>query len=125
MVNVGDVFLVADRLLNLPPEGGRKVYPDTQPRPFVVLSFLNGPDPDLPTVLGCPISSETTRWTPLCVKLGAGEAGLNRRSWIRIPALQPVAKTDLPPSKMLGRLPQAKLEVAQKRILVYLGLSDR
>ncbi|MCY3608658.1 MAG: type II toxin-antitoxin system PemK/MazF family toxin [Acidimicrobiaceae bacterium] len=124
MVNIGDVFLVADRLLNLPPEGDRKVYPDTQPRPFVVLSFLNGPNPDLPTVLGCPISSETTRWTPLCVKLGAGEAGLNRKSWIRIPALQPVAKTDLPPSKMLGRLPQDKLEVAQKRILVYLGLSD-
>lgn len=122
-MNLGDVFLVADRLLNLPPASDRKVYPDTQPRPFVVLSFLNGPDPGLPTVLGCPISSETTRWTPLCVKLSAGEAGLRRKSWIRIPALQPVAKMDLTQSKMLGQLPQDKLEIAQKRILRYLGLS--
>ncbi len=122
-MNVGDVFLVADRLLNLPPASDRRVYPDTQPRPFVVLSFLNGPDLALPTVLGCPISSETTRWTPLCVKLGAGEAGLKRKSWIRVPALQPVAKSDLDPNKLLGRLPQDKLETAQKRILRYLGLS--
>ena len=120
--SLGDVFLVADRLLNLPPTSDRKVYPDARPRPFVVLSYLNGPIPDLPTVLGCPISSETTRWTPLCVKLGAGEAGLSRKSWIRIPALQPVAKEDLYSGKLIGRLHQDKIDIAQQRILLYLGL---
>lgn len=117
------MYLVADRLLNLPPASERRVYPDTKPRPFVVLSAVNGTDPDWPTVLGCPISSETTRWTPFCVKLAANEAGQRRKSWIRIPALQPVAKEDLPPSERIGTLPSDKLEIAQKRILLYLGLS--
>ena len=120
--NLGEVFLVADRVLSLPPESDRRVHPDTEPRPFVVLSDVQGSDPQWPTVLGCPVSSETTRRTPLCVKLAAGEAGLRRKSWVRIPALQPIAKEDLPPDRRIGQLPADKLELAQKHILIYLGL---
>jgi mRNA-degrading endonuclease toxin of MazEF toxin-antitoxin module len=118
---VGGIYYVADEEMVLDKVDGEYREVHEARRPFVVLS---GPDQNgdrsWPTVLGCPISSSTTKKTPICVKLGAGVGGLVKKSWVRIPALQPILKTDL--QDRIGVLEESKLEEVQARVLQYMGL---
>lgn len=118
-VVVGGVYLVSDNCLTLPPERAREIH-ETR-RPFLVLSgpAHNG-DPDWPVVLGCPLSSSTSWRTGLCVKIAAGEAGSDRKTWVRIPALQPLMRSDL--QDLQGTLSTERLEEVQARVLEYMGL---
>jgi mRNA-degrading endonuclease toxin of MazEF toxin-antitoxin module len=116
---VGGVYLVADEKLTMSPEAARTVHDER--RRFVVLSGpTSNSDPDWPVVLGCPISASTSFKTRFDVKLGFGEAGVTKKCWIRVPALQPLMKTDL--QDRTGQLDAAKLEELQARVLEYMEL---
>ena len=68
------------------------------------------------------MSSETTRKTRFCVKIPADEANSGRKTWARVPAVQPLLKADL--QDRFGLLPAARVEEVQARLFQYLGLSD-
>lgn len=118
---LGGIYLVDDSALQLPPAGKRLIH--TEPRPFVVLS---GPESNRndgwPLVLGCPTSSQTSWRTAFCVKVAAGEFNVDRKTWIRVPALQPLEKTLL--GTRIGVLDAPRLELVQSRIMDYMGLLD-
>lgn len=118
---VGGIYLVADSSLQLPPAAKRNVHAER--RPFIVLS---GPEwnrnDGWPLVLGCPLSSQTHWKTALCVKISAGEFGMDRKTWVRVPALQPLEKAQL--EDRIGVLDGERLEIVQSRVVEYLGLLD-
>lgn len=117
---VGGIYIVRDGALTLPPNDRRDVHPT---RPVVVLSRPDtNVDPNWPVVLVCPLSSSTGLKTRFCVKLAAGEANSNKKTWIRVPAVQPLLKSEL--GSHTGTLDQDKLEEVQARLLEYLGLDD-
>jgi mRNA-degrading endonuclease toxin of MazEF toxin-antitoxin module len=72
------------------------------------------------TALVIPTSSSTRLWTPYCVKLSAGTGGLDRKTWARVPAVQPFMKSAL--GNQVGVLPDRKLEEIHARLLDYMGL---
>lgn len=114
----GGVYYVADDKLALPPESKRTRHEER--RSFVVVSGQpQNNDSRWPLVLGCPISSSTTHRTRFCIKLSQGEANLGKKSWIRVPAIQPLDKGDL--EDLLGTLPD---EVAKKLIASILSYMD-
>jgi len=116
----GGIYWVNDRALTMPPNDDRKTYPR---RPVVVLT---GPDTNSltgwPFVLVAPISSESKRKTMYCVKVSAGEGNVATKCWIRIPAIQPLLKSQL--GDMTGILPAPRLEEAHARLWQYLGLIE-
>lgn len=115
------IYLVSDRNLTLPPEQERHLH-DAR-RPFLILSgSITNSNKEWPIVLGCPISSSTKCQTRFDVKLAANEAGVDKKCWIRIPALQPLSKDDL--EDRTGVLPAPRLEEVQTRVLEYLGLVE-
>ena len=118
---LGGIYLVDDAQLQLPPANRRLVHPD--PRPFVVLS---GPEVNRndgwPLVMGCPTSSQTQWRTSFCVEIAAGEFNVDRKTWIRVPALQPLEKALL--GHRIGVLDAERLELVQSRIADYLGMLD-
>lgn len=118
-VRLGDVYDVDDDLLLMLPENERSFYAS---RPFVVLNDIGNDQANWPVVLGCPISSSARSTTAFCIRLLAGEAGMDRASWIRVAALQPMEKADLVPSCHRGRLPPRRLAEVRGSILYYLGL---
>ena len=79
-------------------------------------------DPAWVTVLVVPLSSSTTRRTRFCVKLSVGEGNLSKKTWARVPAVQPLAKAHL--QDFSGPLPVDKLEQIQARLFEYMGLTD-
>lgn len=116
----GGVYLVADNALSLPPNSARE-YHDAR-RPFVVVSGQEYNDnPAWPLVLGCPMSSSTRQKTEFCVKLAAGEANCIKKTWIRVPAIQPLEKKAL--GDYTGPLPDEKLELLRAKVLQYMGLT--
>jgi mRNA-degrading endonuclease toxin of MazEF toxin-antitoxin module len=118
---LGDVYLVSDDALSLPPIDDCKVHRER--RPVVVLSGeTTNSDPAWLTVLVVPLSSSTTRKTRYCVKLGVGDGNLTKKTWARVPAVQPLAKGHL--QDFTGSLPADKLEQIQARVLEYMGLID-
>ena len=118
---IGGVYLVADEALSLDDGQPRNVH-DAR-RPFVVLSADNyNNDPAWRVVLGCPTSKSTSFRTDLCVKLNAGDANVPKKCWVRIPALQGIARSSL--EDMTGVLPPDKLQEVQMRVLQFLGLID-
>ncbi|WIE69214.1 type II toxin-antitoxin system PemK/MazF family toxin [Curtobacterium sp. MCLR17_054] len=118
---MGGIYLVKEDALTLPPEASRTKHAER--RPFVVLSGAGTNSRiDWKTVLGCPISSSTSYRTEFDVKLAQGEFGATKKCWIRIPALQPILKTDL--EDLTGTLDAARLEEAQARVLEFMGLTD-
>lgn len=118
-LETGGVYLVADARLTLLPEEERQVHDER--RRFVILSGSEtNLDDSWPVVFGCPISSSTRFKTQFDVKLAAGEAGATKKCWIRIPAAQPLLKSDL--EDLTGKLDGARLQEVQARILQYLGL---
>jgi len=118
-VVIGGLYLVADSKLTLPPEEKRQIH--NERRPFLVLSgSQTNSDAQWPVVLGCPVSASTLYKTRFDVKLAAHEAGTIKKCWIRVPAVQPLLKTDL--EDLTGTLTQDRLEEVQGRLLTYLGL---
>ena len=116
----GGVYLVADNALSLPPNSAREYHDER--RPFVVVSGQEYNDnPAWPLVLGCPMSSSTRRKTEFCVKLAAGEANCIKKTWIRVPAIQPLEKKAL--GDYTGPLPDEKLELLRAKVLQYMGLT--
>ncbi|WP_257643206.1 type II toxin-antitoxin system PemK/MazF family toxin [Micrococcus luteus] len=115
----GDIFYVTDVSLSLPPEDDREVHASR--RPCLILSCEEkNSQPGWPILLIAPISSSTNRRTQYCVKLGAGEANLPRKCWVRVPAVQPLAKDDI--SDYLGSISQARLEEVQAGLMMYMGI---
>lgn len=114
----GGVYYVADDKLALPPESKRTRHEER--RPFVVISGqAQNNDSRWPLVLGCPISSSTTHRTRFCIKLSQGDANLGKKSWIRVPTIQPLDKDDL--EDLLGTLPE---EIAQNLMASILDYMD-
>src|ERR1035438_4955183 len=106
-VVIGSLYLVNDSKLTLPPEQERQVHEER--RRFLVLSSPEtNSDPEWPVVLGCPVSASTNFKTRFDVKLAYGEAGASKKCWIRVPAVQPLLKTDL--EDLTGTLTADRLE---------------
>ncbi|WP_428122584.1 type II toxin-antitoxin system PemK/MazF family toxin [Candidatus Poriferisodalis sp.] len=101
------------------PESDRSLHAS---RPFVVLNDIGNDQPNWPVVMGCPISSSAKSTTAFCIQLQSGVAGMQKTSWVRTPALQPLEKSDLLPSRWRGRLPARLLAEVRGSILYYLGL---
>jgi len=119
LVVIGGIYYVDESRLTLLPAEQRLVH-ETR-RPVVVLSGSDtNSDPNWSFVLCCPISGSTTSRTRFCVKLAAGDGGVVKKCWIRVPAVQPLMKEDL--EDLAGSLPEAKLQEAQARLAEYLGL---
>lgn len=122
VIQRGMIFNVSDGKLTLPPEHLRGQAHESS-RPFVILSNnTKNVDPSFPIVMGCPISSSTTYRTQYDVKLSAGEGNLRKKSWARIPALQPIAKCDL--SDRLGQLDSDRLLDIDASIAEYLDMGS-
>ena len=80
-------------------------------------------DPEWRIVLVAPLSSETGRKTEFCVKINVGEGGSSKKTWVRVPAVQPLAKNLL--GDHTGVLPEEKLKQVRASLLHYLGMLDR
>lgn len=118
---IGGLYLVADSKLTLLPEGERQVHDER--RRFLVLSGSEtNSAAGWPVVFGCPVSASTQYRTRFDVKLASGEAGATKKCWIRVPAAQPLLKTDL--EDLTGTLNAGRLQEVQTRLLQYLGLID-
>jgi mRNA-degrading endonuclease toxin of MazEF toxin-antitoxin module len=117
---LGGVYWVADARLTLPPDNDRQLHP----RRGVVI--LSGPetnsDPAWLLVQVVPLSSESTRKTRFCVKISAGEGNVDKKVWARVPAVQPILKSDL--QDYVGVLPETRVEEIQARLWQYLGMAD-
>jgi mRNA-degrading endonuclease toxin of MazEF toxin-antitoxin module len=116
---MGGVYLVRDERLRLIPEEERVVH-DTR-RPVVVVTgpATNG-DPVWQFVLVCPISGSTSRRTRYDVQLAAGQGGVTKKCWIRVPAVQPLVKAQL--EDRSGTLDERLLSQVQARLAQYMGL---
>ena len=115
------VYYVADDKLALPPESKRTRHEER--RPFVVISGqTQNNDSRWPLVLGCPISSSTTHRTRFCIRLSQGDANLSKKSWIRVPAIQPLDKDDL--EDLLGTLPKETARELMASILNYMDIGS-
>lgn len=65
-------------------------------------------------------SASTRRRTRFDVQLAMGQGGVTKKCWIRIPAVQPLMKSDL--EDQSGTLDEALLTQVQGRLAQYLGL---
>jgi mRNA-degrading endonuclease toxin of MazEF toxin-antitoxin module len=118
-VVAGGVYLVRDDRIRLIPEEERVVHDPR--RPVVVVSGpdTNG-DQSWPSVLVCPISGSTSRRTKYDVQLARGQGGVIKKCWIRIPAIQPLLKTQL--EDRSGTLDERLLSQVHARLFQYMGL---
>lgn len=113
----GGIYWVPDRLLALPPDNDRNLHPR---RTVVVISGdAEHENEDWPIVLVAPCSSQSTRKTRYCVKIGQGVANLQKKCWVRVAAVQPIAKDDL--GDYVGRLPAHLLEDIYFNLAEYTG----
>lgn len=120
-VLVGGIYLVKDGEIRLIPEDKRQIH--TERRPVVVVSGgASNSDEDWPFILACPLSTSTTRRTKYDVQLNMGQGNVSKKTWIRIPAVQPLMKTDL--QDHTGVLPGRILEEIQARLVQYMGMFD-
>jgi mRNA-degrading endonuclease toxin of MazEF toxin-antitoxin module len=117
-VIVGGLYFVADHKIVLPPEEERMLHQER--RRFVVLTSADtNRDPEWPTVLGAPLSASTRYRTRFDVKIAAAEAGTTKKCWIRIPAVQPLKKSDL--EDLTGVLSEQRLWEARARLFHYIA----
>ncbi|MFC6083840.1 type II toxin-antitoxin system PemK/MazF family toxin [Sphaerisporangium aureirubrum] len=117
----GGVYLVRDKALRLLPEEERVVHDERRPVVVVTGHRSNG-DPDWPFVLACPVSGSTSRRTRFDVQLAQGQGGAQKKCWIRVPAVQPLAKAVL--EDRSGTLDEDLLTQVQARLAQYMGLID-
>jgi mRNA-degrading endonuclease toxin of MazEF toxin-antitoxin module len=90
-------------------------------RLFLVLSDYDYNNDDTwDIVIGCPLSSSPDFVTALCVPLSAATDSVYVNCWVRVAALQPLAKSDL--GTHVGTVPLLKLEQIRKSLVIYLGL---
>jgi mRNA-degrading endonuclease toxin of MazEF toxin-antitoxin module len=115
----GGVYNIADESVVLLPKALRKII-HRERRYFVVLSGdQTNSDKNWFVVAGCPISSSTTQRTRFDVKLAQGEGNVPKKSWVRVPAIQAVEKTDL--QDFSGMLDPARLNQIDAFLFSYLG----
>jgi mRNA-degrading endonuclease toxin of MazEF toxin-antitoxin module len=118
-VLAGGVYLVKDDRIRLLPEEDRVVHDPRRPVVIVSGPDTNG-DPGWPVVLVCPISGSTSRRTRYDVQLAAGQGGVVKKCWIRVPAVQPLLKTHL--EDRSGTLDERLLSQLHARLVQYIGL---
>jgi mRNA-degrading endonuclease toxin of MazEF toxin-antitoxin module len=115
----GGVYFVPDDILVLLPSQLRKIIHAGR-RYFVVLSGDETNDDDnWPIVSGCPISSQTGWRTKFDVQLGAGEGGVQKKCWVRVPALQSIEKQHL--QDFTGLLDPARIDQIDASVFWSLG----
>ncbi|HIY40550.1 MAG TPA: type II toxin-antitoxin system PemK/MazF family toxin [Candidatus Nocardiopsis merdipullorum] len=113
----GGIYWVPDRLLALPPDYDRDPH---HRRAVVVISGdAENENEDWPIVLVAPCSSQSTRKTRYCVKLGQGVANVQKKCWVRVAAVQPMAKDEL--GDYVARLPAHLLEDVYFNFAEYTG----
>jgi mRNA-degrading endonuclease toxin of MazEF toxin-antitoxin module len=117
-ISLGGIYWVTDAEISLPPEANRKEHSRRQV--VVVSGNPSNTNPDWPVVLIMPISSETSRNTPHCVKLAYGESNMSKKCWIRTALVQPVEKTVL--QDFVGELRPERLEELLSRLFGYMGV---
>lgn len=113
----GGVYYVKDALITLLPREGRE--PHKERRTVIVLSSneMNN-NTEWLSVLAVPTSSEPTRVTPFCVEIPKGEGHLNKQTWARVPAVQPLEKADL--QDFIGDLPTPRLNEILSSLGAYI-----
>src|SRR5665647_2217150 len=112
----GGVYYIADKDLVLPPEEERKLHPM---RPVLVVSSpVSIHDGSWRFVAVVPLSSEPQRATRFCVAIKKGEGNLDRDTFARVPAVQPLMKDAL--GRYLGTLPPNRLEEVRANLATYL-----
>jgi mRNA-degrading endonuclease toxin of MazEF toxin-antitoxin module len=115
----GGIYLVPDDVLVLLPSQLRKLIHSGR-RYFVVLSGdETNEDDGWPIVTGCPVSGQTSWKTKFDVQLGSGEGGVQKKCWVRVPALQSIEKNHL--QDFTGLLDPARIEQIDASIFWYLG----
>ncbi|OSC38745.1 type II toxin-antitoxin system PemK/MazF family toxin [Mycobacterium decipiens] len=117
----GGIYLIPDEaVVLLPKVVKRRLH---KHRYFVVLSGdTTNNDAKWPLVSGCPLSGETTLKTRFDIKLGQGEGGVEKKCWVRIPALQSIEKADL--WQFTGTLDPPKVAQIDAALFDYLGQFD-
>jgi mRNA-degrading endonuclease toxin of MazEF toxin-antitoxin module len=116
----GGVFLVNDRLINLPPDDARNYHGQR----YVIIVSGNGPNSNgnWPLVLAVPASTQSTLKTQYCVTLAQGTGNLPKKCWARVVAVQPIAKADL--GDYAGEIPASMMTLLEQNLLAYMGLID-
>jgi mRNA-degrading endonuclease toxin of MazEF toxin-antitoxin module len=120
LVRAGGIYLVPDKEIRLIPEEEREVH-ETRRRVVVVTGPTNSEEA-WRFVLGCPISGSTSKRTRFDVQLAAGQANVEKKCWIRVPAVQPFMKAQL--QDYTGSLDERLLSQVQARLVQYLGLIE-
>jgi len=112
----GSVMWVPDAAVQMPPDAHRQMHAK---RPVLVLSGdASNDDASWPIILAAPITSSDYS-TEFDVKVGANQGGLSKKGWIRIPLIQPIAKTDV--LERAGQLDAAIVAEVIARWLRYTG----
>lgn len=112
----GGAYWVKDELLQLPPRI-RKLHPR---RGVIVISREeDNADPEWPTVLVIPTSSEPEYVTPHCHRLSQIKANDGGPLWARVPAVQFVMKEEL--EDRYGLVEHLEMEQLVARLLHYIG----
>ena len=90
----GGVYWVDDARVTMPPWlPARRLK---TPRPVIVVSGSTfNFDDSWQFVLVVPTSTEPEMVSRFCVDLRPAESGMSRQTWARVPAIQPLEKTDL------------------------------
>ena len=120
-VTAGGVYYTVDDKLRLIPEENRVVHDHRRPV-LVVSGFETNSDPEWSFVLVCPISGSTSHKTRYDVQLAAGQGGVIKKCWVRVPAVQPLMKERL--EDRAGTVDGRVLSQVQARLAQYLGLLD-
>lgn len=120
-VTAGGVYYVVDDKLRLIPDELRTLH-DTRRPVLVVSGFSANSDGDWPFTLVCPVSGSTSNRTRYDVQLAAGQGGVVKKCWVRIPAVQPLMKDKL--GDRLGTVDGRILSQVQVRLAQYMCLMD-
>lgn len=120
-VYAGGVYYVVDDKLRLIPDEERQLHETRRPV-LVVTGPTANSDIQWPFALVCPISGSTGRKTRYDVQLAAGQGGVTKKCWVRVPAVQPIMKTML--GDRLGTLEARVLSQVHARLAQYLGMID-
>lgn len=112
----GGIYLVQDELVTLLPRDDRDLH---ESRPVIVLSSNEMNNQSVwPVVLVVPTSSQPDRATPFCVEIQRGQGNFDRRTWARVPAVQPMEKAEL--TRFQGPLPGPVLNEILGRLADYI-----